>query len=79
MTQDTLTRETLIARLAEQLAASDGRVDVSDFVRSFHPKDMEAGQVLAKEFEAYRVRGHFIARTFEFEGYITGINERATP
>ena len=74
-----MTLETLMARLDHQLYQATGPVDVSTFVHSFYPHDVEAGQLLMRAFDARLLRGRLASRTVEFDGHISGVADDTRP
>ena len=68
-----MTLEYLMTRLKDELARSDGPVDVRSFVGFFYPHDIEAGQLLERAFHARRLRGRFVSRLVGFDGHISAI------
>ena len=66
-----LTLETLKARIAEEL--SHGSIDVREFVGSYYPNDVEAGQILMRLFDARLLCGRLRMNLVEFDGQISGI------
>ena len=71
--------ETVISRLKDELTRSGAQVDVRSFLATFYPNDIEAGQLLARAFHAGLLRGRLIARTVDFDGYISAISDRTRP
>ena len=67
----------LMNRLCDGL--SHGPVDIGEFVASFYPHDIEAGQLLMGAFDARLLRGRLCAKTWEFEGHISGIADDTRP
>ena len=72
-----MTLEALLARIADQL--KHGPIDVREFVASYYPHDIEAGQLLMRAFDAYLLRGRFTSRLVEFDGRISGFTAGSPP
>ena len=58
---------------------SHGQVDIDPFVRSFGIRDIEAGRLLMRAFDAGLLRGRLVARAFTFRGHISGIANDVCP
>ena len=74
-----LTLEPLMVRLADELALCNGPVDVGDFVRSFYPHDVEAGELLTRAFDARLLDGVLVSRLVKFHGHINGFADDTRP
>ena len=71
--------ESVMSRLDDERPCPEDPVDVRNFVSSFHPHDIEAGQFLARAFHAGLLRGRLVARTVDFDGHISAIVDRTRP
>ncbi len=74
-----MTFETLIMRIRDELARSRKPIDVSSFLATYLPHDIEAGQLLIRVFNARLLRGRHRTTLVQFEGHIAGIADDTRP
>ena len=72
-----MTLETLMARLDNEL--THGPIDVREFVGSYHPHDVEVGQLLMGAFAARLLRGRVAFGPVEIDGHISSIADDTRP
>ena len=76
-TAKVLTLETLTAHIVKEL--EHGRVEISPFVSSYSPHDIEAGSLLERGFRVGIFCGRFVSRLVEFDGHISAIADDTRP
>ena len=74
-----MTMEVVLSRLDDELTRTGGPVKVPSFLATFHPHDVEAGQLLERAFHVRLLRGRLISRLVKFDGYISAIVDRTRP
>ena len=74
-----MTLESVMSRLAEQRPCPENPVDVSRFVASYFPHDIEAGQLLERAFRVGLLRGRLVSRLVAFDGHISAIADDTRP
>ena len=74
-----MTLETVMAQLRHDLAHSAGPIDVKPLLATFHPHDIEAGQLLDRAYHVGLLRGRFVSRLVELDGHISAIADDTRP